>query len=91
MGARNQVRIGFSYRPASLCCLATQFQTRFLESIPRPIAGHVYSVYGGVGYGVLRLRQINTCRKVPLQVNFFKMTTFCIAFYMSLIFLRPPL
>jgi hypothetical protein len=39
MGARNQVGIGLSYRPASLCNLATQFQTRFLESIPRPIAG----------------------------------------------------
>ncbi len=44
MGARNQVGIGLSYRPASLCSLATQFQTRFLESIPRrPIAGHKYS------------------------------------------------
>jgi hypothetical protein len=39
MGARNQVGIGLSYRPASLCSLATQFETRFLESIPRPIAG----------------------------------------------------
>jgi hypothetical protein len=39
MGARNQVGIGLSYRPASLCSLATLFQTRFLESIPRPIAG----------------------------------------------------
>ncbi len=42
MGARiprNQVGIGLSYRPASLCSLATQFQTRFLESIPRPISG----------------------------------------------------
>jgi hypothetical protein len=39
MGARNQVGIGLSYRPASLCSLATQFQTRFLESIPHPIAG----------------------------------------------------
>ncbi len=38
-GARNQVGIGLSYRPASLCSLATQLQTRFLESIPRPIAG----------------------------------------------------
>ncbi len=36
MGARNQGCIGFSYRPASLCSLATQFQTRFLESLPRP-------------------------------------------------------
>jgi hypothetical protein len=39
MGARNQVGIGLSYRPASLCSLATQFQTLFLESVPRPIAG----------------------------------------------------
>jgi hypothetical protein len=37
MGARNQVDIGLSYRPVSVCSLATQFQTRFLESIPRPI------------------------------------------------------
>ncbi len=39
-----QLRIGIhigielSYRPASLCSLAIQFQTRFLELIPRPIA-----------------------------------------------------
>jgi hypothetical protein len=39
MGARNQVGIGLSYRPASLFSLATSFQTRFLESIHRPIAG----------------------------------------------------
>ncbi len=32
-----------SYRPASLCSLATQFQTRFLESIHRFIAGHKFS------------------------------------------------
>jgi hypothetical protein len=43
MGARNQVGIGLSYRPASLCSLAIQFQTRFLESIPRPIAGLKFS------------------------------------------------
>jgi hypothetical protein len=39
LGSRNQVGIGLSYRPASLCSLATQFQTRFLESIPRHIEG----------------------------------------------------
>jgi hypothetical protein len=39
MGARNQVGIELSYRPASLCSLATQLQTRSLELIPRPIAG----------------------------------------------------
>jgi hypothetical protein len=38
MGARNQVGIWLSYRLASLC-LATQFQTRFRELIPRHIAG----------------------------------------------------
>jgi hypothetical protein len=43
MGARNQEGIGLSYRPASLHSLAIQFQTRFLESIPRPIAGLKFS------------------------------------------------
>jgi hypothetical protein len=38
MGARNQVGKGLPYRPASLCSLATQFQTCFLKSIRRPIA-----------------------------------------------------
>jgi hypothetical protein len=35
--------VGLTYWPASLCSLATQFQTRFLESIPRPIAGLKFS------------------------------------------------
>jgi hypothetical protein len=43
MGARNQVGIGLSYWPASQCNLATQFQTRFLELVPRPIAGLKFS------------------------------------------------
>ncbi len=43
MGARNQIGKGLFYRPASLCSLATQFQTRFLESIPRPMAGLKFS------------------------------------------------
>jgi hypothetical protein len=43
MGARNQVGIGLPYRPASLCSLATQFQTRFLESIPCSIVGLKFS------------------------------------------------
>jgi hypothetical protein len=38
MWARNQVGIGLSYRPTSLCSLAIRFQTRFLESFPRLIA-----------------------------------------------------
>jgi hypothetical protein len=43
MAARNKVGIGLSNRPASLRSLATQFQNRFLESIPRPIAGLKFS------------------------------------------------
>jgi hypothetical protein len=38
MRARSREGIGLSYWPASLCSLATQFQTWFLESIPRPMA-----------------------------------------------------
>jgi hypothetical protein len=43
MGARNQVGLGLTYQLAKLRSLATQFQTRFLESIPRPIAGLKFS------------------------------------------------
>ncbi len=53
IGARNQVGIGLSYRPASLCSLATQFQTRFLESIPRPTAGLKFSTLMLQPHGVL--------------------------------------
>jgi hypothetical protein len=37
MGARNQLGIRLSFQQASLCSLATQFQTWFLVSIPRPM------------------------------------------------------
>ncbi len=43
MVARNQLGLGLSYRAASLCSLATQFQTPFPESIPRSIAGLKFS------------------------------------------------
>ncbi len=36
MGARNYVGIGLSYRPASLCSLATQFQTRLIAGLKFP-------------------------------------------------------
>ncbi len=39
IGTRIHVGIGLSNRPARLCSLATEFQTRFLELIPRPKAG----------------------------------------------------
>ncbi len=44
--SRNQVGKELSYRPASPCSLATQFQTRFLESTPRPIAGLRFPTLG---------------------------------------------
>ncbi len=50
MGAWNQIGIGgigLLYRPACLCSFSTQFQTRFLESIPRPIAGLQFSTLTG--------------------------------------------
>ncbi len=53
VGARNQVGIGLSYWPASLCSLTTQSQTWFLESILRPIVGLKFSTpdYTGCGEG----------------------------------------
>ncbi len=40
---------------------------------------YTYTVCEGWGYGVLGLRQINTCRKVPLQVNFFSWRHFALS------------
>jgi hypothetical protein len=76
MGARNQVGIGLSYRHASLCSLATQFQTRFLESNPGPIAGLKFSTqkslsrnvcvvflcYGTCPFTLIRIQDIAVLR-----------------------------
>jgi hypothetical protein len=43
----------------------------------------VYTYTVCTGYGVLNLRQINACRRVPLQVIILDDDTFCIAFYES--------
>ncbi len=50
---------------------------------------HVMYSLCGWGYGVLGLTQINTCLKVPLQVNLFRWRHFALP-SMSLIFLHPP-
>jgi hypothetical protein len=65
--ARNQVGIGLSYRPASLCSLATRFQTRFLESIPRPIAGLKIPTLVGRYYNPIPTRFPTPidCSKIP--------------------------
>jgi hypothetical protein len=54
MGARNRVGIELSY----LCSLATQFQTRFLESIPRPIAGLKFPTQATQAGGIDSLESI---------------------------------
>jgi len=59
MGTRNQVGIVLLYRPACLCSLATQFQTRFLESIPHPMAGLKFPTLeaGPTNRGIIPARQ----------------------------------
>jgi hypothetical protein len=93
MGARNHVGIGLSYRSTSLCSFTTQFQTRFLESIPRPIAGLKFSTLfprsaggGERGKGVPSRRgdgqysgnKINI--KNPIKVSFVVSTTQAVSF-----------
>ncbi len=48
---------------------------------------YTYTVCKGGGYGDLGLKQINTCRKVPSQVNCLRCRHFAVS-SMSLIFLR---
>ncbi len=43
----------------------------------------IQCVRGGGGSGILGLKQINNCRKVPLQVNFFRWRHFALSFYES--------
>ncbi len=85
MGARNRVGIGLSYRPARLHRLAELIPWNrffgFLKVFKFGLCIHVYTVQcvRGVGYGVLGLRQINTSRKAPLQVNFFRRQHFALS------------
>ncbi len=73
MGARNQVGIGLSSRPASLRILATQFQTRFQESIPRPIAGLKFPTLEFLksqgGQGTEEEKGYRTCPPEPEFLN----------------------
>jgi hypothetical protein len=61
MGARNQVGIGLPYWPASLCSLAIQFKTWFLESFHRPVAGLKFSAL--VDFLQCPVHAPNECRK----------------------------
>ncbi len=79
------------FRPSFVnCCPSNLLSVSISPHPPFPCENkytvYTYTVCGG-GYGVLGLRQINTFRKVPLQVNFFRWRHFAL-FSMSLIFLR---
>ncbi len=62
----------FSLSAAALCMYLYEY-TRI------QCVGGVWIHRRGGGF-----RQINTCRKVPLQVNFFKMTTFSFGFFIDI-------
>jgi hypothetical protein len=74
-------------RPSFLkCCPSKLLSDSTLPPPPFHCVNKYTVLYpGGRGHGVLGLRQINTCRKVPLQVILL-MTTFCLAFDESYIF-----
>ncbi len=89
MGPRNWYQ---GMNSASLCSLAGRYENPIPPQCLAPIVflkiPALYTrVQCGGGYGVLGLRQINTFRKVPIQVNFFRLRHFALP-SMSLIFLR---
>jgi hypothetical protein len=86
---RLEIHVGI-HNPALWTIAPLTFSLVQLSPLP-----HFHVLYTGckegVGdwYGVMGLRRRNTCLKVPLQ--FFWMTTFCIAFYESYLGLNPRL
>jgi hypothetical protein len=75
------------FRPSFVnCCPSNLLSSSTLPSLPcvNKYTVYTYSVQCVRGYGVLGLRQTNTCRKVPSQVNF-KIRNFALP-SMSLIF-----
>jgi hypothetical protein len=92
------VMLVFSYFRLSFvnCCPSNLLSGSPLPPLPIPYINkytiHMYTVCKGPkggGYGVLGIKtDNNTCRKVPLHVNFLiflddDILTFCIAFYES--------
>ncbi len=80
--------VNLVFRPSFVNCCSSNFLSGSTLPPPFPvwISIHVYSVCGGDGDGVLDLRQINTCRKVPLQVHFFRWRHFALPFYESYLY-----
>jgi hypothetical protein len=76
------------------CCLSPLLSGWALPPPPFPVLinilyTRIQCVCGGGGCGILGLRQINTCSKVHLQVNFVRWRHFALP-SMSLFFLRIP-
>jgi hypothetical protein len=82
------------FRPSFVnCCPSNLLSCSTLPPLPlRCVTKYTVYTYTvcGSGYGVLDLRQIDHCRKIPLQVNFFRWRHFALP-SMSLIFLRVQL
>jgi hypothetical protein len=73
------------FRPSFVnCCPSNLLSDSNLPPLPLTCVNkytvYTYTVWKGVrGYGVvLGLRSINTCRKVPLEVNFFRWRHFAL-------------
>jgi hypothetical protein len=72
----SQCRLEILVFSTQLCELLPLYPYLWINSPPFPLScvnkypAYTYTVCKGGGYGVLGLRQINTCRKVPLHVNF---------------------
>jgi hypothetical protein len=86
---KQSVMLVFSPLSFVNCCPSNLLSSSTLPPPPFPmwISGlytRIQCVRGG--YGIIGLRQINTCRKVPLQVNFFRWRHFAFP-SVSLIFL----
>ncbi len=81
------------FRPSFVnCCHSNLLSVQSPSLLPPPFLVWISILYTvclcvGGGYVFLGLRQINTCRKVPLQVNFLRWRHFALP-SMSLIFLR---
>ncbi len=78
---RQSVMLVFLIQLCELCCPSNLLSGSTLPTFPLPCVKTILYTRiqcvqfvrgGGVMHVVLSLRQINTCRKVPFQVNFFR-------------------
>ncbi len=89
--SRNYIKQGLIFNPALGTVAPLTFSQVQLSSpllCVNKYTGYMYTLCkGGGAYGVLGLRQVNTCHKDPLQVNSFRCQHFALP-SMSLMFLQ---